>query len=74
MLFAKNSRLSSQKKNWKKSPMIDRYYHDVEKEAMRRCILDEGKRLDGRATTEIVLSGAKPVCCQVSRFFYLYSW
>lgn len=33
--------------------MINRYYHDVEKEAMRRAILDEGKRLDGRKTTEI---------------------
>jgi len=29
------------------------YYHAVEKEAMRRCILDEGKRLDGRSSTEI---------------------
>ena len=36
-----------------KSPLISRYYHDVEKEAMRRSILDEGKRLDGRKTTEI---------------------
>lgn len=36
-----------------KSAMIARYYHDVEKEAMRRAILDEGKRLDGRKTTEI---------------------
>ena len=36
-----------------KEGMIDRYYHDVEKEAMRRAILDEGKRLDGRKTTEI---------------------
>ncbi|MEG0455556.1 MAG: polyribonucleotide nucleotidyltransferase, partial [Bacteroides sp.] len=36
-----------------KKALIDRYYHDVEKEAMRRCILDEGKRLDGRQTTEI---------------------
>ncbi|MDR2139980.1 MAG: polyribonucleotide nucleotidyltransferase [Tannerella sp.] len=36
-----------------KGPMIDRYYHDVEKEAMRRAILDEGKRLDGRRTTDI---------------------
>ena len=36
-----------------KLSLIDRYYHDVEKEAMRRCILDEGKRLDGRTTTEI---------------------
>ena len=36
-----------------KSGLIDRYYHDVEKEAMRRAILDEGKRLDGRKTTDI---------------------
>ncbi len=33
--------------------LVGRYYHDVEKEAMRRSILDEGKRLDGRTTTEI---------------------
>ena len=44
-----------------KAPLIDRYYHDVEKEAMRRCILDEGKRLDGRETTEI-----RPIWCEVS--------
>lgn len=36
-----------------KAPLVAKYYHDVEKEAMRRCILDEGKRLDGRSTTEI---------------------
>ena len=36
-----------------KTPMVQRYYHDVEKEAVRRCILDEGIRLDGRKTTEI---------------------
>ncbi|OIP82140.1 MAG: polyribonucleotide nucleotidyltransferase [Porphyromonadaceae bacterium CG2_30_38_12] len=36
-----------------KKGMINKYYHDVEKEAMRRSILDEGKRLDGRKTTEI---------------------
>ena len=36
-----------------KGALIDKYYHDVEKEAMRRCILDEGKRLDGRKTNEI---------------------
>ena len=41
--------------------MIDRYYHDVEKEAMRRSILDEGKRLDGRKTTEI-----RPIWCETS--------
>ena len=43
-----------------KAPLIDRYYHDVEKQAMRRCILDEGKRLDGRTTTEI-----RPIWCEV---------
>ncbi len=36
-----------------KKELINKYYHDVEKEAMRRSILDEGKRLDGRKTTEI---------------------
>jgi len=36
-----------------KGALIAKYYHDVEKEAMRRCILDEGIRLDGRKTTEI---------------------
>jgi polyribonucleotide nucleotidyltransferase len=36
-----------------KTPLVAKYYHDVEKEAMRRSILDEGKRLDGRKTTEI---------------------
>ena len=43
-----------------KGSLIDRYYHDVEKEAMRRSILDEGKRLDGRKTTEI-----RPIWCEV---------
>lgn len=36
-----------------KTPLVKRYYHDVEKEAMRRCVLDECIRLDGRKTTEI---------------------
>jgi polyribonucleotide nucleotidyltransferase len=36
-----------------KKALIGRYYHDVEKDAMRRCILDEGIRLDGRRTDEI---------------------
>jgi polyribonucleotide nucleotidyltransferase len=36
-----------------KSSQIDIYYHEVERNAMRRAILDEGKRLDGRQTTEI---------------------
>lgn len=36
-----------------KSFLIGQYYHDVEKEAVRRAILDEGVRLDGRKTTDI---------------------
>ncbi|MBR6261691.1 MAG: polyribonucleotide nucleotidyltransferase [Prevotella sp.] len=41
--------------------LMDRYYHDVERDAMRRCILDEGIRLDGRKTTDI-----RPIWCEVS--------
>jgi len=33
--------------------LIGRYFHDVEKEAVRRMILDEQIRLDGRKTNEI---------------------
>ncbi len=33
--------------------LIHKYYHDVEKEAVRRVILDEAIRLDGRKTDEI---------------------
>ena len=42
-----------------KTPLVKRYYHDVEKEAVRRCILDEGIRLDGRKTNEI-----RPIWCE----------
>ena len=42
-----------------KAPLVQRYYHDVEKEAMRRCVLDEGVRLDGRKTTDI-----RPIWCE----------
>ncbi len=42
-----------------KAPLVKRYYHDVEKEAVRRCILDEGIRLDGRKTDEI-----RPIWCE----------
>ncbi len=38
-----------------------RYYDDVMRDAMRRCILDEGLRLDGRVTTDI-----RPIWCEVS--------
>ncbi|MBR6937572.1 MAG: polyribonucleotide nucleotidyltransferase [Prevotella sp.] len=41
--------------------MMERYYHDVMRDAMRRCILDEGIRLDGRKTDEI-----RPIWCEVS--------
>ena len=44
-----------------KNALVDRYYHDVERDAMRRCILDEGIRLDGRSTTDI-----RPIWCEVS--------
>ena len=47
------------------SKLIGVYYHDVEKEAVRALVLAEGKRLDGRATTEI-----RPIWCEVD---YLYS-
>ena len=33
--------------------MVKRYYHDVQKEAMRNLLLDESIRLDGRKTNEI---------------------
>ena len=44
-----------------KNSLIDRYYNDVERDAMRRCVLDEGIRLDGRKTTDI-----RPIWCEVS--------
>ena len=44
-----------------KNALIDRYYNDVERDAMRRCVLDEGVRLDGRKTTDI-----RPIWCEVS--------
>ncbi len=43
-----------------KTPLVERYYHDVEKEAMRNLILDEGRRLDGRSTAEV-----RPIWCEV---------
>lgn len=36
-----------------KAPLISRYYHDVEKEAMRNMVLDARRRLDGRKLDEI---------------------
>lgn len=40
--------------------LIDRYYHDIEKNAVRNVILDEKIRLDGRKTDEI-----RPIWCEV---------
>mgnify|MGYP005889807139 FL=1 len=44
-----------------KVALMEKYYHDVMRDAMRRCILDEGIRLDGRKTNEI-----RPIWCEVS--------
>ena len=44
-----------------KHAMVERYYADVMRDSMRRCILDEGKRLDGRKTDEI-----RPIWCEIS--------
>lgn len=41
--------------------MVARYYRAVEKEAMRRMILDEHVRLDGRGPEQI-----RPIWCEVS--------
>lgn len=40
--------------------LIKKYYHDVHKEAVRRMILDDSVRLDGRKTDEI-----RPIWCEV---------
>ena len=44
-----------------KVALMEKYYHDVMRDAMRRCILGEGIRLDGRRTNEI-----RPIWCEVS--------
>ena len=44
-----------------KHALAARYYEDVMRDVMRRCILDEGLRLDGRATDEI-----RPIWSEVS--------
>lgn len=43
-----------------KKALVSKYYHDVEKEAMRNMILDEGIRLDGRKTDQI-----RPIACEL---------
>ena len=48
-----------------KALMIARYYHDVQRDAVRRCILDEKIRLDGRKTNEI-----RPITCEPDYLSY----
>ena len=43
-----------------KEPLVNRYFGHEQKEAMRNMILDEGLRLDGRATDEV-----RPIWCAV---------
>ena len=43
-----------------KIALVGRYYHAVEKEAMRNMILDEGIRLDGRVCDQV-----RPIWCEV---------
>lgn len=41
-----------------KTPMITRYFNEIQRDAVRRCILDEGIRMDGRRLDEI-----RPITC-----------
>ena len=43
-----------------KHTLIDRYFADVQRDSMRRSVLDTGKRMDGRTTDEI-----RPIWCEV---------
>ena len=49
----------SEEERKEKEPLAKVYYHDVEKEAIRRVILDERVRLDGRKMNEI-----RPIWCE----------
>uniref|UniRef100_UPI00242FE743 polyribonucleotide nucleotidyltransferase n=1 Tax=Leyella stercorea TaxID=363265 RepID=UPI00242FE743 len=57
---AAHTDLTAEELDEKHAEMV-RYYTDVMRDSMRRCILDEGKRLDGRKTTDI-----RPIWCEVS--------
>ena len=50
----------SEEKAKENSNLIGVYYHDVEKEAVRNLVLNEGTRLDGRKTDEI-----RPIWCEI---------
>ena len=43
-----------------KHTLIDRYFAGVQRDSMRRSVLDTGKRMDGRATDEI-----RPIWCEI---------
>ena len=43
-----------------KHTLIDHYFADVQRDSMRRSVLDTGKRMDGRATDEI-----RPIWCEI---------
>ncbi|WP_424049537.1 polyribonucleotide nucleotidyltransferase [Prevotella melaninogenica] len=43
-----------------KHTLIDRYFADVQRDSMRRSVLDTGKRMDGRARDEI-----RPIWCEI---------
>ena len=43
-----------------KHTLIERYFADVQRDSMRRSVLDTGKRMDGRATDEI-----RPIWCEI---------
>jgi polyribonucleotide nucleotidyltransferase len=59
------SKLKEEEEEKYDSKLIEVYYHDVEKEAVRNLVLSEGKRLDGRETSEI-----RPIWCEID---YLHS-
>lgn len=40
--------------------LIHKYFHDIQKEAVRNCVLDKKIRLDGRETDEV-----RPIWCEV---------
>ncbi len=50
-----------------KAFIIDRYFHNEEREALRNLILDEGIRVDGRNTREV-----RPIWCEVGTLPYAH--
>lgn len=50
----------SEEERTAKAGLVKKYFHDVEYEAVRRVVLDERVRLDGRATDQI-----RPIWCEV---------